>query len=172
MKLTLGLTQSTIDIAFDYSNLVLGTYIPFIWNLNTNKYNLEGRLWNYQLTSNFYLKLVSQYTHIEYFWAGEVLLTNNRYTEARFTGLLGQDDPNWNTITENFEDVDINWEQSDNIGLATKETDGFFYGYYITDNGTDAVCIHETLFNIEITGKKTTFTPMITDNENREIIYA
>jgi hypothetical protein len=148
MKLTLGSTQSTIDIAFDYSNLVLDTYVPFIWNLNTNKYNLEGRLWNYTGTSNFYLKLVSQYTHKEYIWNGQILLTNVRYTEALFTIPTG------------------------NTGLATKETDGFFYGYYVLDDGIDAVCIHETLFNIEISGKKTTFTPMITDNENREIIYA
>lgn len=172
MKLTLGLTQSTVDIAFDYSNLVLGTYIPFIWNLNTNKYNLEGRLWNYSLTSNFYLKLVSQYTHKEYIWNAQILTTNDRYTEARFSDLLGFGDDDWEDNNLNWEEVDIDWDFTRNIGLATKETDGFFYGYYITENGSDAVCIHETLFYIEITGKKETFTSMITNNENREIIYA
>lgn len=149
MKFNLGITQSSIDISFDYPNLVVGSFIPFIWNLNTRKFNLEGRVWNYTGTDNFYLKLVSQYTHQDYIWDGDVLTTNDRFTEAEFTNISGT------------------------YSLANTETDGFFYCYFIIEPvGGDPLCIYENLAYIQIEGKRTTFTPMITNNEDREIIFA
>lgn len=172
MKFNLGITQSSIDISFDYPNLVLDTYIPFIWNLNTKKYNNEGRLWNYSQSDNFYLKLVSIYTHKEYYWNGDILTTNNRYTEARFQ-TLGFDDIEWQDNQDQWENETLNWEFTDDIGVASEETDGFFYCYFIIEPSVgDPLCIYENLAYIQIEGKRTTFTPMITNNEDREIIFA
>ena len=173
MKFNLGITQSSIDISFDYPNLIVGSFIPFIWNLNTKKFNLEGRVWNYSGSDNFYLKLVSQYTHKEYIWNGEVLTTNNRFTNARFEPLFGLEDIEWDYNINDWEVEIIDWDTTDGIGLASEETDGFFYCYFIIEPAVgDPICIYENLAYIEIAGKRTTFTPMITNNEDREIIYA
>jgi hypothetical protein len=147
MKININQTDTSFTIAFDYSNLIVGSYIPFIWDLNTNLWNDEGRLWSYDENSNFYVKLVSQYTHQEYIFNGVVNITNDRYTEATFS------------IENNF--------------IADAD-DGFYYTYFVTDGPeiNDAVVIYETLSYVEIQGKKPTFISNISDNETRQIIYA
>ena len=173
MKFNLGITQSSIDISFDYPNLNVATQIPFIWNLNTNKYNLEGRIWNFNYTDLFYLKLVSQYTHKEFIWPGVVNLTNNRYSQATFTIPIGDNDVIWELNTNFWENEDQLWEYTDPGNLQTTQDSGFYNMYFVLEDlNSVAVCIYEQLAYIEIEGRKTIFTPLITNNENREIIYA
>lgn len=170
MKIELNTGDTSFKLAFDYPNLVVGTYIPFIWNLNTKLWNNEGRLWNYNLNSGFYLKLVSVYTHKEYTFSGSVNETNNRYTEATFNLYNGDDefgivDTEWGV--ENNE-----WDYKGEDFILADADDGFYYAYFVVEDQNEAVVIYENMIYIEIEGRKPTFISNISNNETRQIIYA
>lgn len=167
-----SLTQSQVDftLAFDYPNLIVGNYIPFLWDLNTNLWNNEGRLWNYTGQDNFYIKLVSQYTHKEYILYGDIDLTNNRYTQATFDVWIGGD---YDDIDEDWDTSEIDWEYKGDTFILEGADDGFYYTYFIIESDSqEAVVIYETLTYITIEGNKPTFISNISDNEDRKIIYA
>ena len=81
---------------------------------------------------------------------GSILFTNDRYTTASFL-LLQQNNPQF---------------------IPTQD-EGFYYFYYCLEElGGDVVVIYEDLTYISFPSKKTTFTPAISTNETREIIFA
>lgn len=174
MKIDLQQNQTNFTVAFDYPNLVVGTYIPFIWDLNTNLFNTEGRLWNYSSLGNFYVKFISQYTHKEYRFYGSVDFTNNRYTQATFYSFDEIENIFWQLSNDFWNENEFNWEYEVNLNTFINEADsGFYYTYFVVENDLgEGVVIYETLTNIQIEGKEPTFISNITDNETRQIIYA
>jgi hypothetical protein len=167
------ITPDLIDfqLAFDYPNLVVGNYIPFLWNLNTNIWNNEGRLWSYTKRDNFYIKLISQYTHKEYILYGNVDFTNNRYTQATFD--LYSDDDEFDEIDNFWNEEQNEWDYKGENYMLEGADDGFYYTYFILEGESgEAVVIYENLTYLSLEGNKPTFISNISDNETRQIIYA
>jgi hypothetical protein len=160
-----------IQLSFDYPNLVLGNYIPFIWNLNTNVFNEENRLWNYTIRDNFYIKLVSQYTHKEYILYGDVDFTNSRYTQGTFD--LYEGDDKFDEVDSEWDLEENNWEYKGEDYVLEGADDGFYYTYFVLESDSqEAVVIYETLSYLSIEGNKPTFIENTTNNDTRQIIYA
>lgn len=173
MKITLGATQSVVNISFDYPNMVQNNNIPFIWFYNTNTFNEENRLWSFSGTDLFYILAISQYTHKQFMFPGSVVFTNNRYTEGNFQIYQGDPFALWNSNTNFWE---LETETWNNVGINTffnTQDEGFYYIYYcLEDLSGDVAVLYEDLAYIQVQGKRTTFTPAISTNETREIIFA